>query len=73
VAISVGAGRQEQFAARAALHTGKIYEALQMDKEAVAMYTRCVNMPEHDFQNSIDQQAKAGMNRIEWKNKPKAH
>jgi hypothetical protein len=44
-----------------------------MDKEAVAMYTRCVNMPEHDFQNSIDQQAKAGMNRIEWKNKPKAH
>jgi hypothetical protein len=73
VAMSVGAGRQEQFAARAALHTGKIYEALQMDKEAVAMYTRCVNMPEHDFQNSIDQQAKAGMNRIELKNKPKSH
>jgi hypothetical protein len=73
VAMTEGAGRQEQFAARAALHTGKIYESLQMDKEAIAMYTICVNMPEHDFQNSIDQQAKAGMNRIEWKNKPKMH
>ncbi len=72
-AMTEGAGRQEQFAARAALHTGKIYEALQMDKEAVAMYSRCINMPEHDFQNSIDQQAKAGMNRIEWKNKPSTH
>lgn len=68
-AMTEGAGRREQYAARAALHSGKIYELLQMDKEAVAMYTICVNMPEHDFQNSIDQQAKAGMNRIQWKNK----
>ncbi len=73
VAMSEGAGRQEQFAARAALHIGKIYEALQLDKEAVAMYTICVNMPEHDFQNSIDQQAKAGINRIEWKSKQLSH
>lgn len=64
-AILTGKGRHEQFAARAALHTGRIYEQLGMYTEAVAMYNECLNMPDHDFQNSIDQQAKSGINRIE--------
>lgn len=72
-AMTEGAGRHEQFAARAALHTGKIYEVLEMDKDAVSMYNKCIDMPEHDFRNSIDQQAKAGINRIEWKNKAQTH
>jgi hypothetical protein len=67
-AITEGKGRHEQFAARAALHMGKIYELLELDTEAIAMYNECLNMPDHDFQNSIDQQAKSGINRIEWKN-----
>ncbi len=66
-AMADGNGRHEQFAARAALHTGKIYELLGMNTEALAIYNECLNMPAHDFQNSIDQQAKSGINRIEYK------
>ncbi len=64
-AMTAGKDRKEQFAARAALHMGKIYERLGVYAEAVTMYRVCLDMPEHDFQNSIDQQAKAGINRIE--------
>lgn len=63
-AITVGKQRHEQFAARAALQMGKIYEVLGMHKEAMHSYNECLDMPAHDFQNSIDQQAKAGVNRV---------
>lgn len=66
-AMIEGKDRHEQFAARAALHTGRIYEQLGMNQEAIAIYNECLNMPDHDFQNSIDQQAKSGINRIEDK------
>jgi tetratricopeptide (TPR) repeat protein len=64
-AMTEGKDRKEQFAARAALHMGKIYERLGIYAEAVTMYRLCLDMPEHDFQNSIDQQAKSGISRIE--------
>ena len=64
LAIAEGKGRREQFAARGALHMGKIYELLGMNKEAADAYNECLNMPPHDFQNSIDQQAKSGLNRL---------
>lgn len=64
LAIAEGKGRREQFAARAALHVGKIYELLGMSNEAAAAYNECLDMPPHDFQNSIDQQAKSGLNRL---------
>lgn len=64
-AMTEGKDRHEQFAARAALHIGRIYEQLTMYTEALALYNECLNMPDHDFQNSIDQQAKSGINRIE--------
>ena len=63
-AILAGKDRHEQFAARAALQIGSIYEQRGMKNEAVSMYNQCLDMPAHDFQNSIDQQAKAGINRI---------
>jgi len=63
-AMIAGKDRHEQFAARAALQTGKIYERLSMKTEALNMYKECLDMPAHDFQNSIDQQAKAGINRV---------
>lgn len=63
--ISTGKERHEQFAARAALQMGKMMEQLGMKQEALAKYRECLDMPSHDFQNSIDQQAKSGINRIE--------
>lgn len=66
-AITTGKGRHEQFAARAALQTGRIYENLGLYPEATTKYQECLDMPAHDFQNSIDQQAKAGKMRIQEK------
>ena len=64
LAIQQGKDRHEQFAARAALQMGKMYEHLGMGPDAMRSYHECLGMPAHDFQNSIDQQAKAGINRI---------
>jgi hypothetical protein len=44
---------------------GIIYEHTGQTKEAIDRYNECLDMPSHDFQNSIDNQAKAGLNRIE--------
>ncbi len=65
--INAGKERHEQFAARAALQMGIIYEHSGMKALAVNRYKECLAMPSHDFQNSIDQQAKAGLNRLEGK------
>ena len=64
VAINTGKERHEQFAARAALQMGIIYEHSGNKARAISSYKECLNMPSHDFQNSIDQQAKAGINRL---------
>lgn len=64
-AINIGRERHEQFAARAALHMGIVYERTGMKANAIRSYKECLAMPAHDFQNSIDQMAKAGINRIE--------
>ena len=63
-AMKTGHGRKEQFAARAALHKGMVYEQMGNKQLAIEIYNEAIDMPEHDFQNSIDQQAKAGINRI---------
>lgn len=66
-AISTGKDRHEQFAARAALQEGKMYEQAGKTTQAIASYNECLDMPAHDFQNSIDNQAKSGLNRLEGK------
>ncbi|RYE24695.1 MAG: tetratricopeptide repeat protein [Sphingobacteriales bacterium] len=63
-AIALGKDRKEYFAARAALQLGLMFERLNKYKDAVATYQLCLTMKGHDFQNSIDQQAKAGLNRL---------
>lgn len=63
-AINMGRERQEHFAARAALQMAFIYEDRGRVNEALNKYKECVSMQDHDFKNSIDQQAKAGINRL---------
>jgi hypothetical protein len=62
-AIGLGKGRKEYFAARAALHIGNIYEKKGNCIGAVGWYQACLNMKDHDFKNSLDQRAKAGIAR----------
>ncbi len=59
-----GRTRSEHFAARAALQMGGIYEQYRNFGEARKYYQTCLDLPEHDFQSSIDQQAKAGLARV---------
>lgn len=63
-AIDIGRYRQEQFAARAALQMGFLNEKLNNVQAAIKMYELALSMKNHDFKNSIDQQAKAGISRL---------
>jgi tetratricopeptide (TPR) repeat protein len=62
-AIRLGEKRKEYFAARAAIHLGNIYEARGEKQTAIQWYRTCLAMKDHDFKNSLDQRAKAGIAR----------
>lgn len=62
--LQKGKTRSEHFAARAALHMAGIYEEHNNPAEARKFYQTCLDLPDHDFQSSIDQQAKAGLARV---------
>jgi tetratricopeptide (TPR) repeat protein len=63
VAIKMGEKRKEYFAARAAWQVGYIYERRGNKNMAIAFYQRCLHMPDHEYKNSLDQKAKAGIAR----------
>lgn len=64
-AIRLGEKRQEHYAARAALQLGFIYERQKNLPLAIEWFDRCLSMKDHDFKNSIDQRAKAGLQRCQ--------
>ena len=66
-AINEGKDRPEYFAARAALQMAFVYEREGKKKDALASYQEALDMRDHDFQAGIDQQAKAGINRLSGK------
>jgi hypothetical protein len=63
--IALGEKRKEYFAARAALHLGFIYEEKGDKATAITWFRRCISMKDHDYKNSLDQRAKAGIARCE--------
>ena len=62
-AITIGEKRSEHYAARAAVQIGYIYEQRGDKQTAVTWFKRCLNMEDHEFKNSLDQKAKAGIER----------
>ena len=52
------------FAANSALQLGLIFEEQKKYKQAETYYLRCLALKEHEYQNSISQKAKAGLNRV---------
>ncbi len=54
------------FAANAALHNGMMYESKGDKLNAKAWYRKCLELRNHEYQNSIDQKAEAGLNRITY-------
>ncbi|MBC7828173.1 MAG: hypothetical protein H7122_10530 [Chitinophagaceae bacterium] len=61
--VILGKDRKEHYAARAALQIGYIYEKRGDNITAAAWFDRCLKMKDHDFKNSLDQRAKAGIER----------
>jgi tetratricopeptide (TPR) repeat protein len=52
------------FAANAALHLGRLHENAGRRDEAIRWFRRCLSMRHHEYQDSIDQRAEAGLNRL---------
>src|SRR5688572_1483230 len=52
------------FAANAALNIRTIYENSRDKDKAIQWYKKCLNLRNHEYQNSIDQKAEAGLNRL---------
>lgn len=55
------------FAANSALILGELFESKGDKKKAAGYYKAALEMRNHDYQNSIDQKAKAGLQRTEIK------
>ncbi len=62
-AIELGKERTEYYAARAALQAAQIYERQGKKPQAIAYYQKCLDMDDHEYKDSIDQRAKAGIQR----------
>ncbi|HEX5002427.1 MAG TPA: tetratricopeptide repeat protein [Bacteroidia bacterium] len=59
-----GASRPYYFAANSALLTAVIYEQQGNREKAIEWYKKCLSMRNHEYQNSIDQKAKSGLDRL---------
>ena len=64
ITIRTGSNRQEHFAARSALEMGQIYEQQGDNDKAITCYRKCIAMKNHDYKSSLDQKAKAGIDRL---------
>lgn len=63
-AINTGRSSNYYFAANAALCIGNIYEGIKDYNLAANYYNQALSMKHHEYQNSIDTQAKEGLERI---------
>ena len=62
-----GASSSFYFAANSALMLGNIYEERNDHEKSRSNYTRCLSLRKHEYQNSIDQKAEAGLERLNVK------
>jgi tetratricopeptide (TPR) repeat protein len=61
--LKIGEQLKEYYAARAALQIGYIYETRGDRDGAIAYFQKCLSLKEHEYKNSLDQRAKAGVAR----------
>jgi hypothetical protein len=61
--IRKGQNESDYFAARSALQIGFIYEKRNQKAKALEYFNKVLLMEDHDYKNSLDQRAKAGIGR----------
>ncbi|EDM36322.1 hypothetical protein PBAL39_11477 [Pedobacter sp. BAL39] len=64
MAITEGKSLKYFYAANAALQMGKIYEKNKLVAKARQAYNVAIQMKNHDYESSIETQAKTGLNRL---------
>ncbi len=57
------------YAARAALQIGLIFENEKNFEKATSYFNKCIDLKGHDFENSLEQKAKAGIERCKLRQK----
>ena len=62
-----GLNQKFYFSASAALHLAQLFENEGNKEKAEEFYKKTLELRDHDYQNSIDQKAKAGLGRLESK------
>ncbi len=62
--INMGRNQSYYFAANSALNLGMLYEQRHDSKKAADYYNMALQMKNHEYQNSIDTQAKEGLGRL---------
>jgi tetratricopeptide (TPR) repeat protein len=62
--IKNGSSSTYYFAANSALLLGQLYEEENNKEKAKAYYQKTLSIKNHEYQNSLDQKAKAGLNRL---------
>ena len=63
-AINTGKTTKYYYSANAALSAGRIFEEKKDYKKASDYYNQALDMKDHEYQNDIDNDAKAGLKRI---------
>jgi tetratricopeptide (TPR) repeat protein len=63
-AINQGKGLKYYFAANSAVQMGKIYEKKKNAVKAKEAFNTAIAMKNHEYENSIESQAKAGLKRL---------
>jgi tetratricopeptide (TPR) repeat protein len=62
--IRIGRDKSWYFAANSALMLGQLYEREKDFNRAAHYFRQCIDMRNHDYENSLEQKARAGLNRI---------
>ena len=68
--INNGSSTTFYFAANSALQLGMFYENKKDFLKAADYYKKCLLIGPHEYQNSLDQKAKAGIDRLKFKQEP---
>lgn len=68
LSYKLGKSKPYYFAAKSAVHLAKIYEKNKNIASAKEYYQKCIDLENHEYEQSLEQKAKAGLNRIKISN-----
>ena len=63
--INLGRNANHFFAAKSALQLGLIHEKNGDNTKAIYFFNECIAMEDHEYEQSLEQKAKAGLNRLQ--------